>query len=143
MSIHFAAANTPSRSRPSAAFAQAMVRLAMARCANDNDTGTPQSQPQALPGQQLLAQKRCHRTGGVNTPANDQVLRAALRHFAEHGLGAARAARIQAEQAFFAGDRQSYDWWLGITRTLDRRLAKEAEHLSAGTIIPCREIAPN
>jgi hypothetical protein len=130
-----------------------MVRLAMARCANDNDTGTPQSQQQsqaqaqaqaqALPGQQLLARKRCHRTGGVNTPANDQILRAALRHFAEHGLGAARAARMQAEQAFFAGDRQSYDWWLGITRTLDRRLAKEAEHLSAGTIIPCREIAPN
>ena len=55
------------------------------------------------------------------------MLRAALRHFADHGLGAARAAREQAEQAFFAGDRQSYDWWLGVTRALDRRLALEAE----------------
>ena len=58
--------------------------------------------------------------------AHDRVLRAALRHFAQHGLGAARAAREQAEKAFFEGDRQSYDWWLGITRTLDRRLAREA-----------------
>jgi hypothetical protein len=59
--------------------------------------------------------------------AHDQVLRAALRHFAQHGLSAAKTARAQAEAAFFAGDRQAYDWWLGITRTLDRRLAREAE----------------
>ena len=64
--------------------------------------------------------------------ANDQMLRAALRHFAEHGLGAAREARAQAEAAFFAGDRQAYDWWLGITRTLDRRLAAEAARLVPG-----------
>lgn len=65
--------------------------------------------------------------------ANDQMLRAALRHFAEHGLGAAREARAQAESAFFNGDRQAYDWWLGITRTLDRRLAAEAARLAPGT----------
>ena len=58
---------------------------------------------------------------------NDQMLQAALRHFAEHGLGAARAARAKAEEAFFAGDRAAYDWWLGITRALDRRLAAQAE----------------
>lgn len=56
---------------------------------------------------------------------DDRMLHAALRHFAEHGLGAAREARRQAETAFFAGDRASYDWWLGICRTLDRRMAEE------------------
>jgi hypothetical protein len=67
---------------------------------------------------------------------NDQLLRAALRHFARHGLGAAREARAQAEKAFFAGDRQAYDWWLGITRTLDRRLAAEAERLAPAALVP-------
>lgn len=63
---------------------------------------------------------------------SDRTLHAALRYFAEHGLGAARAARAQAEQAFFAGDRNEYEWWLGITRTLDRRLAAQAEkHIPA------------
>lgn len=66
---------------------------------------------------------------GNECAGSDLILRAALRHFAEHGLGAARAARAQAEAAFFAGDRQSYEWWLGITRTLDRRLAAEAQQL--------------
>lgn len=61
----------------------------------------------------------------------EHLLRAALRHFAEHGLGAARAARKQAERAFFAGDRKAYDHWLAITRTLDRRLALEAERIEA------------
>ncbi|QUL38424.1 hypothetical protein [Erythrobacter sp. JK5] len=60
---------------------------------------------------------------------NEQMLRAALRHFAQYGLGAARAARARAEEAFFAGDRAAYDWWLGITRTLDRRLAAQAEQV--------------
>lgn len=60
-------------------------------------------------------------------PVSDQTLQAALRYFAEHGLSAAREARAQAEKAFFLGDRQAYDWWIGITRTLDRRLAAEAE----------------
>lgn len=56
---------------------------------------------------------------------DDRMLHAALRHFAEHGLSAARAARGHAEHAFFAGDRKGYDWWLGICRTLDRQLASE------------------
>jgi hypothetical protein len=59
----------------------------------------------------------------------EHLLRAALVHFAEHGLGAARAARKQAERAFFAGDRHGYDHWIAITRTLDRRLALEAERI--------------
>lgn len=56
---------------------------------------------------------------------SDLMLHAALRHFAEHGLGAARAAREQAKSAFFTGDRASYDWWLEVCRTLDRRMARE------------------
>src|SRR5687767_3741837 len=53
----------------------------------------------------------------------DRMLRAALRHFAVHGLGAAEAARAEAETAFFTGDRTEYRWWLGICRMLDRRMA--------------------
>lgn len=64
-------------------------------------------------------------TNAVVTP-NDKVLHAALRHFAEDGLSAARSARLKAEDAFFAGDRQTYDWWLSITRILDRRMAAHA-----------------
>lgn len=56
---------------------------------------------------------------------DDLLLRAALQHFAQHGLSAASEARKQAESAFFSGDRQNYDWWLGVCRTLDRRMAEE------------------
>ena len=59
--------------------------------------------------------------------STDSMLHAALRHFAEHGLAAAQRARKQAEAAFFAGDRQSYQWWLEICRTLDRRMASELD----------------
>lgn len=58
--------------------------------------------------------------GGIG---DDRMLRAALRHFAAHGLGAADAARDKAETAFFAGDSSQYRWWLGICRMLDRRMA--------------------
>ncbi|NBW76748.1 MAG: hypothetical protein EBR34_13260 [Sphingomonadaceae bacterium] len=56
-------------------------------------------------------------------PGHSAELRAALKHFAEHGLGAATVARQNAEQAFFRGDRPGYLHWLGICRTLDRRMA--------------------
>ena len=55
---------------------------------------------------------------------NDKLLKAALRHFAKHGLSAAERARELAEDAFFAGDRENYRWWLSICRTLDRRMAE-------------------
>jgi len=74
------------------------------------------------------------------TVASDRMLHAALRHFAEHGLGAARAARANAEQAFFAGDRERYDWWLGVCRTLDRRMAQEVEQRSKA-LNPSRKVA--
>jgi hypothetical protein len=32
-------------------------------------------------------------------------------------------ARVNAENAFFAGDSGQYRWWLGICRMLDRRMA--------------------
>jgi len=64
--------------------------------------------------------------------ASDAMLHAALRHFAEHGLAAASRARKQAEAAFFAGDRQGYQWWLEICRTLDQRMAAEIDLRDAG-----------
>ena len=62
----------------------------------------------------------------------DKMLHAALRQFAEHGIGAAAHARNQAERAFFSGDRDTYQWWLGICRTLDRRLAASLVNDSTG-----------
>ena len=58
--------------------------------------------------------------------ASDAMTEAALRFFGEHGLGAARAARHRAEQAFFAEDQVAYRHWLGICRVLDRRMARLA-----------------
>lgn len=54
---------------------------------------------------------------------NDVLLRAALKHFARYGLGAAEQAHAEAERAFFSGDSEGYRWWIAICRTLDRRLA--------------------
>lgn len=54
---------------------------------------------------------------------NNTHLRAALRHFAQHGLAAADHARQQAMIAADAGDRQTFEWWLEICRALDRRMA--------------------
>ncbi|MEL6486668.1 MAG: hypothetical protein AAFQ13_05930 [Pseudomonadota bacterium] len=66
----------------------------------------------------------------------DAILRAALNHFAEQGIGASRTARAQAEAAFLAGDSQGFDWWLGITRTLDRRMAAEVARLTGHSVQP-------
>lgn len=54
---------------------------------------------------------------------NDPVLRAALRHFAGHGLGAAADARHRALTAARNGDQDGYSWWLGVCAKLDRRMA--------------------
>lgn len=58
-------------------------------------------------------------------PKGDALLRAALRLFADHGLGAGHRAQTAAEAAFFSGNRERYRWWLAVTRTLDRKLAVE------------------
>lgn len=98
MTVYFAAARTAVHSP----VARILSRRTPGRAANDNGD-----------------------LAGIQ--ANDQLIHAALRHFANHGMGAARAARKQAEAAFFAGDRQGYDWWLGICRTLDKRIAGQLE----------------
>lgn len=66
----------------------------------------------------------------LRTPANDNwqttsgdaIHHAALRQITRHGIGAAENARQQAERAFFKGDHDTYQWWLGICRELDRKL---------------------
>lgn len=108
MSIRFAAPHIPGRLPAPSPLARALARRSIERAANDNG----------------------------DIAGHDKELRAALRLFADHGLGAARAAREEAERAFFSGDRQGYDWWLGVTRTLDRRLANEAANR-----MPAKEIS--
>lgn len=85
--------------------------------------------PACSPIARALAKRATSRAANDNgnAVANDEVLKAALRHFGKHGLAAAKVARDHAHEAHIAGDRQSFDWWLGITRTLDRRLAKQFE----------------
>lgn len=95
MPVHFAAARCAARSP----VARALARKAVRRAANDNPGGA----------------------GEVET----QVLHAALRHFAEHGLRAAEEAAAQAEQAWRAGDPAACAWWTGVCRKLDRQLASE------------------
>lgn len=63
----------------------------------------------------------------TGTAQRDPILRAALMHFARHGLGAANNARDQAEHAFFADDRDAYRHWLAVCRTLDKRMAAAVE----------------
>lgn len=58
-----------------------------------------------------------------NGLGGEQLLKAALRHFSEHGLGAAERARENAEAAFFAGNRDEYRWWMAICTSLDRRMS--------------------
>jgi hypothetical protein len=57
---------------------------------------------------------------------SDKLLKAALHHFAEHGLGAANHARLVAERAFRTGRDDDGRWWLSICRALDRRMADAA-----------------
>ena len=57
-------------------------------------------------------------------PIDETMLHAALRHFAAHGMGAARAAAEEAERSLAADDRAGYNRWLEVCRTLDRRMAR-------------------
>ena len=54
---------------------------------------------------------------------DDERLRAALLHFAAHGLGAAQNAFDRAEHAIAVGDRGGAAKWADICRLLDKRLA--------------------
>lgn len=99
MTVHFAAA----RNANTSPVARVLTRRPIARVANDNG-------------------RLSHGLGRDNP-----LMQAALRHFAEHGLSAAEEAKKSAEKAFFAGDREAYDWWVGICRTIDKRLAAEIQ----------------
>ena len=63
---------------------------------------------------------------GGHLLARDQLLRKALLHFAEHGLGAAAQARGHAAHALRRGDQYEFHNWLAICRLLDRRMANLA-----------------
>lgn len=97
MPIHFAAARCASRSP----VARALARKAVRRAANDNPGGASEC--------------------GVEA----RLLSAALRHFAEHGASAAEEAASQAERAWQDGEGDTYLWWAGICRKLDRKRAHE------------------
>jgi hypothetical protein len=90
----------------------------------------PQAQSVRISGARARAAIERPANDNSAVHSDDALLRASLRHFAEHGMAAAGHARRQAEAAFFAGDRNAYRWWLGICRTLDRRVARE---LALGT----------
>lgn len=87
------------RSTVHSPIARALARRAHGRAANDN---------------------------GDDVIANEAVFHAALRHFAAHGMGAAKIALGEADKAHANGDLQGRDWWMDICRTLDRRIAANA-----------------
>jgi len=102
MPIHFAGSRRPatsvlarSFSRPSWVFAH-------------NDNGVQDSDDAAANAAQ------------VDSP----LLRAALEHFAAHGLAAAGTALDLAEAAGAAGDTAGQHHWTAVGRMLDRRLAQ-------------------
>jgi hypothetical protein len=94
----------PARSVTRSPIARALARRSLARAANDNcDPGIE----------------------------GDAVLKAALRHFAAHGLGAAQVALHEARRAEDEGDLTGHAWWMDICRSLDRRLADRSRRPDA------------
>lgn len=94
MTLHFAPARHVDRSP----VARVLARRATGRPANDN--------------------------GDANGLPDDPVLHAALRHFASHGLGAARAARGMAEAALAEGESAEFEHWRGVCAKFDRRFVR-------------------
>ncbi len=85
----------------------------------------------ARTGHDRLVAKRLRRAGFLRAAndnalglCSDALLKAALQHFAEFGMGAAANAAMMAEAHHYAGDAESYGWWLSICRTLDKRRAE-------------------
>ncbi|MEP7222628.1 MAG: hypothetical protein ABI673_08170 [Novosphingobium sp.] len=100
MPLHFAA----SRHGKHALLAQMLTPPGVVRGANDN--GRPLGEMLSEPS----------------------LLRAALLHFARHGLAAAEHARDSAEASFASGDDAQYRHWLAVCRILDRRMAQGTVH---------------
>lgn len=59
--------------------------------------------------------------------SDDALLVSSLRHFALHGLGAAREARRLAQEARSRQDLERFNHWLAVCRHLDRRMAASVE----------------
>jgi len=57
--------------------------------------------------------------------ASGNILHAALRHFAAHGISAAQNAANEANAARARGDTEGYIWWHDICHALDRGLARK------------------
>lgn len=93
-------------------YSPARLRRMRLTRANDNASAAPKLAKPATP---------------AIGPANGNVLHAALRHFAAHGLAAAQHAADEAMAARRAGDEAGYRWWHGICHSLDRRLAGELD----------------
>ncbi len=62
---------------------------------------------------------------------DDRMLWEALRHFAGHGLHAAKEAAAHAEAALEAGDAKEFEWWQSICVKLDRGLGARLAQLAA------------
>ena len=58
-----------------------------------------------------------------NGISSDKLMRATLRHFARHGISAAKRAKENAENAWLMEDFEGYTFWLEVCRALDRRMA--------------------
>ena len=72
----------------------------------------------------------CANDNGVSSAKQNRpsdrgnILHAALRHFAAHGLAAAQNAANEASAARARGDQAGYDWWFDICHALDRGIAR-------------------
>ncbi|WP_068862168.1 hypothetical protein [Erythrobacter dokdonensis] len=103
MSIRLAPALDPARYAGRGAAGRGLVTRVRVLAANDNGTA-----PEAADG------------------GFDPVLVTALRHFARHGLDAARVAHAEARRAAADGQAQEAAEWIAITAMFDRRLAASA-----------------
>ncbi|MBI1401992.1 MAG: hypothetical protein GC147_02105 [Porphyrobacter sp.] len=107
MPIRLAPAHDPARTAGRHAAGRGLVSRVRIMAANDNGDGVAAG------------------TAG----AFDPLLVDALRHFARHGLDAARVAQGEAERAALAGDAPGAAHWIAITGLFDRRLAAAASPL--------------
>ncbi len=81
--------------------------------------------PAASPVTRVLVKLRTPQAANDEAadPLADAVIRDALLHFAEHGLGAAGAAQARSARAFASGDDTAGQRWRAICALFDRRLA--------------------
>jgi hypothetical protein len=100
MTIRFAAA----RPRIAGLIGRSPWPLEPPRASNDN-AGEPEPEPTPAP------------------PHRADLMRAALLHFAVHGLGAAAEARLEALRCHARHQTEQARHWLAICRQFDRRMA--------------------